>query len=42
MDIQNYGLEKVTPLKRWSFLVSMLNFWGVDTFISEPSEGVTD
>ena len=29
MDTQNDGLEKVTPFTR-QFLVSMLNFWGVN------------
>ena len=28
-NTQNDGLEKVTPLKKGNFLVSMLDFWGV-------------
>ena len=30
MDTQNDGLEKVAPFKYGPFLVSMLNFWGVN------------
>jgi len=30
MDTQNDGLEKVDSFKIWPFLVSMLDFWGVD------------
>ena len=33
MDIQHVGLEKVTPLKKWQFRVSMLDFCGVSWFI---------
>ena len=33
IDTQNDGLEKGAPLKKWQFLVSMLDFWGVYTFI---------
>ena len=29
MHTQNDGLEKVTPLNKWQFLVSMLDFWSV-------------
>ncbi len=36
MDIQNDGLEKVTPFKHGNFLVSMLDFCGVtpETYIT--------
>ena len=29
MDTQHAGLEKVDSIKIWTFLVSMLDFWGV-------------
>ena len=35
MDTQNDGLEKVTPLQKCQFLVSMLDFWSV----TSPSKG---
>ena len=33
MDIQNDGLEKVDSFKVWPFLVSVLDFWGVDYWL---------
>ena len=34
MDTQNYGLEKVDSFKIWPFLVSMLDFKGVNLYLN--------